>query len=444
VTTVLSELCQRAAVRHVRAEEAVRREAARAAEQVEKAAAAAAKRAAAEERARRIEAEKEEARVKRQQEKEAREAERTREAALKHMRGVKAAAERRAVYVDLRVAQSEDGQFVPRLSFRFPDAPTVVATKLRDGMDRLMAEYDYRGDGVKFSKNHRWCQLMDGIVLELQTSIGEAYAVRASVGCGGWARVPWIAVAAPQQSTQHGLYLQLLFAADMSAAHLCLGQLAAGAHLAEVGRYVRRRCAELELLADGGFDLSGEIDLRAGKTGLAADYAKGSIVSLRLGAGELPPEAELHASLHALLRAYDVILADEGYLTLTQPVNEQLASSKPDGRKSMGGGAGAKRPRKSFGGDGEYEEPSYTPSGSSSRPHSKRPRVAVSALASDGGSGFDTAQGPSKRRKVHDAPPAGAAATVAAAAAAAAGTARVQPRLRQRTLLIEWAKKSSL
>ena len=100
---------------------------------------------------------------------------------------------------------------------------------------------------------------MDGIVLELQTSIGEAYAVRASVGCGGWARVPWIAVAAPQQSTQHGLYLQLLFAADMSAAHLCLGQgtsklkaalgqLAAGAHLAEVGRYVRRRCAELELL----------------------------------------------------------------------------------------------------------------------------------------------------------------------------------------------------
>ena len=33
--------------------------------------------------------------------------------------GVKAAAERRAVHVDLRVAQSEDGQFV-RLSFRFP------------------------------------------------------------------------------------------------------------------------------------------------------------------------------------------------------------------------------------------------------------------------------------------------------------------------------------
>ena len=41
--------------------------------------------------------------------------------------------------------------------------------------------------------------------------------------------------------------------------------------------------------------------------------------------------------------------------------------------------------------------------------------------------------------------PTTAAATVAAAAAAAAaGTARGQPRLRQRTLLIEWAKKSSL
>ena len=100
-------------------EAAEQRGAARAAEQAEKAAAVAAKRAAAEERARRVEAEKEEARVKRQQEKAAREAERAREAALKHMRGVKAAAERRAVHVDLRVAQSEDGQFV-RLSFRFP------------------------------------------------------------------------------------------------------------------------------------------------------------------------------------------------------------------------------------------------------------------------------------------------------------------------------------
>ena len=78
-----------------------------------------------------------------------------------------------------------------------------------------------------------------------------------------------------------------------------------------------------------------------------------------------------------------MILADEGYLTLTQPVNEQLASSKPDGRKSMGGGAGAKRPRKSFGGCGEYEEPSYTPSGSSSRPHSKRRRVAASHAESE-------------------------------------------------------------
>ena len=108
-----------------------------------------------------------------------------------------------------------------------------------------------------------------------------------------------------------------------------------------------------------------------------------------------------------------VILADEGYLTLTQPVNEQLASSKPDGRKSMGGGAGAKRPRKSFGGDGEYEEPSYTPSGSSSRPHSKRPRVAVSHGESDGGSGDE-----SDEEAGGDEARAGGAAETASAAAA--------------------------
>ena len=85
-------------------------------------------------------------------------------------------------------------------------------------------------------------------------------------------------------------------------------------------------------LADGGFDLSGEIDLRAGKTGLAADYAKGSIVSLRLGAGELPPEAELHASLHALLRAYDVSAA-----RALPPLRTPAVRESPDPARAWSG-----------------------------------------------------------------------------------------------------------
>ena len=39
--------------------------------------------------------------------------------------------------------------------------------------------------------------------------------------------VPWLVVASPRESTQHGLYLQYLFSADSSAVYLCLGQVMA-------------------------------------------------------------------------------------------------------------------------------------------------------------------------------------------------------------------------
>lgn len=39
---------------------------------------------------------------------------------------------------------------------------------------------------------------MDGIVLELQRSIGDRFVVRASIGCGGWAKIPWIAISDPE------------------------------------------------------------------------------------------------------------------------------------------------------------------------------------------------------------------------------------------------------
>lgn len=33
----------------------------------------------------------------------------------------------------------------------------------------------------------------------LQQSVGEQYAVRSSMGCGGWASVPWLAVSHPYE-----------------------------------------------------------------------------------------------------------------------------------------------------------------------------------------------------------------------------------------------------
>ena len=112
------------------------------------------------------------------------------------MRAVRAAEERRVVYVDLKVSKDgfggaavstrpswdvelsaqgalsdaiEHGQVRgndthassdsgPRVTvgFRFPDAPVVIATKLADGMQRLLKEYDYSNRNEKFGKGHRY------------------------------------------------------------------------------------------------------------------------------------------------------------------------------------------------------------------------------------------------------------------------------------------------
>ena len=135
-----------------------------------------------------------------------------------------------------------------RLAFSFPEK-VVGATRLREGIERIMSEYDWTSRSESFSKGHRWMQLLDSVELGpqqsnpnpnpnpspspspnptptptpnpnpncnphqvelgLQQSVGEQYAVRSSMGCGAWASVPWLAVSHPSESTQHGLYLQV-------------------------------------------------------------------------------------------------------------------------------------------------------------------------------------------------------------------------------------------
>ena len=133
---------------------------------------------------------------------------------------------------------------------------------------------------------------MEAVELGLQQTIGEKWAVRTSMGCGGWARVPWVAVSHPTENTQHGLYLQFLFRADMTGVYLCLGQgtmklkqafgsAEAYAHLQAVGSVVREKCKDL-LSEEAGFDLAGKIDLRSGSSGLA--QAPGSLWGRGVGA----------------------------------------------------------------------------------------------------------------------------------------------------------------
>lgn len=80
-------------------------------------------------------------------------------------------------------------------------------------------------------------------------------------------------------------------------------------------------------------------DLRAGKAGLAADYERGSIVSLRLRSNAMPAEAELHELLHMLLNAYETLLRDdddESYRALRAHVDAILVQM---GKGARGRGA---------------------------------------------------------------------------------------------------------
>ena len=165
------------------------------------------------------------------------------------------------------------------------------------------------------------------------------------MGCGGWAKVPWLAVSDTSESTQHGLYLQYLIRADCTAVHFCLGQgttklkklfggAAASRHLRHVGEYVRKRCRTL-LGDDSPFDLEGEISLGAGSNSLADGYEKASIVSRTYTIGALPDEATLLAELRQLLAAYAAVLSDAEYIDgIKKPVDQQIADAERQKREA--------------------------------------------------------------------------------------------------------------
>ena len=208
---------------------------------------------------------------------------------MRHMLKVRALDNQRVVHLNLSTSPPSGGEPAQvHVGFSFPSNVTSVS-RLADGITRLMNEYDWSNKSEVFKKGHRWMQLLDSVELGLQRNIGERYAVRSSMGCGGWAKVPWLAVSDPSESTQHGLYLQYLFRADMSAVYLCLGQgtsllkkafgpAAASRHLQHVGEYVRAKARRLVGDASG-IDLNGDIHLRSGATGLGRDYEQGCVIA---------------------------------------------------------------------------------------------------------------------------------------------------------------------
>jgi MoxR-like ATPase len=135
-----------------------------------------------------------------------------------------------------------------------------------------------------------------------------------SAGRGNWARVPWIAFLDSRETTttRRGVYPVLLFRQDLSGVYLTLAQgvtepkerggtAQAYAYLRGVAQRVRERCPEL---ADAGFALDGNIDLRSA-TGLGKDYEASTIAYRLYERGSVPLDGELISDLGMVLAAYD-------------------------------------------------------------------------------------------------------------------------------------------
>ena len=204
-----------------------------------------------------------------------------------------------------------------------PSTPGEIT--VREGIERLLAEYEAARLQDEFSGQHPLWQLSEGMAQRINESPAVARyptmrAVR-SVGAGNWAKVPWISILDSRETstTQEGVYPVLLFRQDMTGAYIVLGQgvtkpkkeLGASVglqHLRSLAERIRVTCSEL---ADQGFALDGNIDMRA-DPGLGKDYEAAIIAHKFYERGAVPSDEQIMGDFAALMAAYDHYIETKG------------------------------------------------------------------------------------------------------------------------------------
>lgn len=145
--------------------------------------------------------------------------------------------------------------------------------------------------------------------------------VRAGFGVGRWAKVPWLVILDPRETTtpQQGVAVALHFRQDMAGIMLSLNQ-GASRDLAERGRK-EARAAWRSLanhartligdLASVGFQLDGDISLGQDDGHDAGDLAARTIAWAAFPVDALPDDTTLNRLLDALLVGYERWVADQ-------------------------------------------------------------------------------------------------------------------------------------
>ncbi|HEX6154327.1 MAG TPA: DUF3578 domain-containing protein [Solirubrobacterales bacterium] len=130
-----------------------------------------------------------------------------------------------------------------------------------------------------------------------------ARLVRTGAGMGSPAQVPWLAIFPPgsEARARRGAYVVYLFAADGSAAYLCLSQATDDVR----GGLTPLRKRAMDLRRAAGLASGGdEVDLGV-NGGRPARYSAATAAAVRYEAGRVPPDAQLTVDLKSMLEALD-------------------------------------------------------------------------------------------------------------------------------------------
>ncbi|NMP23773.1 MrcB family domain-containing protein [Sulfobacillus harzensis] len=146
------------------------------------------------------------------------------------------------------------------------------------------------------------------------------YTVLASVGRGNWASVPWVAILDLNRggNIQSGLYIAMLFSADLSEVVLALMFGVTGGR-GEAPRRVRQSLASQVQRVRRGLRIGGQTwrmdsDVQLSDRGVGAQYGRGIVLYQRFSRETLPTDNQWRALLNEIVdlydRAFDVLNAD--------------------------------------------------------------------------------------------------------------------------------------
>lgn len=161
--------------------------------------------------------------------------------------------------------------------------------------------------------------------------IGHLYKVKASIGNGNIARVPWVGVFRRDvtENAENGYYIVLLFSEVMNSCYLSLNQGITAIEKLYTKKFALKKMREtsakaFSYLESTPEEIRGPIDLSS--TGdLGRAYESAAIVSFKYSLLNLPSESIFLSDLEILLRHYEVL-----YKTFGNSLNSLVSVSEAE------------------------------------------------------------------------------------------------------------------